>query len=86
MPNYSLSFKSSAAKELKKLPWELQHRIANVIEKLVENPRFSGVIKLKGNDNLYRCRVGEYRIIYDVRDSEQKIVITRISHIRDVYR
>lgn len=48
MPQYSISFKSSAAKELKKLPLELQHRIANKIEQLVEDPRLSGVIKLKG--------------------------------------
>lgn len=85
MPKYSIKFKSSAAKELKKLPLELQHRIANKIEKLVEDPRPSGVIKLKGNDNLYRCRVGEYRIVYDINDSMQKIVVTRVRHRKDVY-
>lgn len=61
MSNYSLSFKSSAAKELRKLPLQVQQRIANPIQKLVENPRCSGVVKLKGDDNLYRFRVGEYR-------------------------
>ena len=86
MPDYSVSFKSSAAKELKKLPLELQHRIANTIEKLVKNPRLSGVIKLKGNDHLYRYRVGEYRVVYSIDDSKQKIVITRIRHRKDVYR
>ena len=86
MPDYSVSFKSSAAKELKKLPTELQLRVANTIEKLAEDPRFPGVIKLKGNDNLYRCRVGEYRIIYLVNDSKQKIVVTRVRHRKDVYR
>ncbi len=49
MPNYSVSFKSSAARELKKLSLEVQQRIANVIEKLIDNPRFSGVVKLKGD-------------------------------------
>ena len=86
MPNYSISFKSSAAKELKKLPLELQHRIANTIEKLVEDPRFPGVVKLKGNDDLYRCRVGEYTIVYIIDDSKLKIVVTRIRHRKDVYR
>jgi mRNA interferase RelE/StbE len=85
MPKYSISFKSSAAKELKKLPLELQYRIANKIEQLIEDPRLSGVIKLKGNDNLYRCRVGEYRLVYKIDDSEQKIVITRVRHRKDVY-
>ncbi|MEM7595055.1 MAG: type II toxin-antitoxin system RelE/ParE family toxin [Cyanobacteria bacterium P01_A01_bin.83] len=86
MPKYSLSFKSSAAKELKKLPSELQRRIARTITKLVNNPRFSGVVKLKGDDSLYRCRVGEYRIVYSINDIEKKIIITRIRHRRDVYR
>lgn len=86
MPRYSISFKSSAAKELKKLPLELQHRIANKIEQLVEDPRLSGVIKLKGDDDLYRCRVGEYRLVYQIDDSRQKIVVTRVRHRKDVYR
>ena len=86
MSIYSISLKSSAAKELKKLPLELQQRTAKAIQKLTENPRLSGVVKLKGNDNLYRYRVGEYRIIYDIDDSMQKVTITRIRHRSDVYR
>ena len=86
MSNYSLSFKSSAARELRKLSLEVQQRIANVIEKLIDHPPFSGVVKLKGDDNLYRFRVGEYRVIYEIDDSDKKIVITRIRHRRDVYR
>ena len=64
----------------------MQHRIANTIEKLAKDPRFPGVVKLKGNDRLYRCRVGEYRIVYLLKDSEQKIVVTRVRHRKDVYR
>ena len=59
MPKYTVSFKSSAAKELRKLSLEVQQRIANAIEKLIDNPRFSGVVKLKGDNNLYRFRVGD---------------------------
>ena len=70
MPDYSISLKSSAAKELKNLPSELQRRIAKAISKLIQDPRFLGVVKLKGNDNLYRYRVGEYRIIYNIDDSK----------------
>ena len=86
MSDYSISFKSSAAKELKKLPVELQQRIAKIINKLIKDPRASGVVKLKGDNNLYRCRVGDYRIVYEISDSQQKIVITRIRHRKDVYR
>jgi mRNA interferase RelE/StbE len=86
MPQYRISFKSSAARELKKMPLELQRRVANKIEQLVEDPRLSGVIKLKGDDDLYRCRVGEYRLVYQIDDSTQKIVVTRVRHRKDVYR
>ena len=64
----------------------MQHRIAKKVEKLVENPRLSGVVKLRGDDNLYRCRIGEYRLVYSIDDSKQKVVITRIRHRKDVYR
>jgi mRNA interferase RelE/StbE len=86
MPQYRISFKSSAVKELKKLPIELQQRIANKIEQLIIDPRLSGVIKLKGDDDLYRCRIGEYRLVYQINDSKQKIVVTRVRHRKDVYR
>lgn len=86
MSDYRVSFKSSAAKELRKLPLEIQRRIINAIERLSENPRLSGVVKLKGDDNLYRFRVGEYRIVYDINNSDKKLAITRIRHRKDVYR
>ena len=86
MSDYRVSFKSSAAKELRKLPVEIQRRIINAIERLSENPRLAGIVKLKGDDNLYRFRVGEYRIVYDINDPDQKLAITRIRHRKDVYR
>jgi mRNA-degrading endonuclease RelE of RelBE toxin-antitoxin system len=52
MSNYNLSFKSSAAKEFRKLSPPVKQRIADAIERLIVNPRDSGVVKLKGDDNL----------------------------------
>jgi mRNA interferase RelE/StbE len=86
MSKYILSFKSSAAKELKKLPVEIQQGIAVFIEKMTENSRLSGVVKLKGDESLYRFRVGEYRIVYEIDDLTKKIIVTRIRHRKDVYR
>ncbi len=86
MSDYSLSFKSSAAKEFKKLPSPIQQRVGDAIEKLIDNPRHSGIVKLKGDDNLYRFRVGDYRIVYEINDRLNKIIVTRIRHRRDIYR
>ena len=63
MANYRLSFKSSAAKEFRKLPFEVKQQIALSIDQLCENPRPPGVVKLQGEENFYRIRVGDYRVI-----------------------
>jgi mRNA interferase RelE/StbE len=85
MFNYQLNFKNSAAKEFKKLPLPLRERIGETIDKLRKDPRFPGVIKLQGDDQLYRVRVGDYRVIFSINDREKTLTITRIRHRQDVY-
>ena len=86
MANYRLSFKSSAAKEFRKLPLAIQQKAVPLIDKLCDNPRPSGVVKLQGDKSLYRVRVGDYRIIYEIDDIERCIRVMRVRHRRDVYR
>ncbi len=50
MNNYRIQFKSSAAKECKKLPLFIKQRVSEIIDKLQQNSRPSGVVKLKGDD------------------------------------
>ena len=52
MGKYQVKFKASAAKEYKKLPSQIKQRINFAIDKLSENPRISGVIKLQGDNKL----------------------------------
>lgn len=85
MPSYQVKFKSSAVKELKNFPSQIQQRISTIIQRLQENPRPSGVVKLTGDDKLYRVRVGNYRIVFKIDDSKRVVKITRIRHRRDVY-
>jgi len=56
MIKYQIKFKSSTAKEFKNLPSNIQKRVGEVLEKMRENPRISGVIKLQGDDKLYRIK------------------------------
>jgi mRNA interferase RelE/StbE len=81
---YSLKFKSSAAKEFRDLPIEIKQRIGIALEQLRQNPRSIGSVKLQGNEGLYRIRVGDYRIVYEIDDSIKSIRITRIRHNRNV--
>jgi mRNA interferase RelE/StbE len=75
-----------AAKDLAALPRAMARRIDEEILSLAEVPRPAEAVKLKGADALYRVRVGDYRIVYEVQDDVVVIVIARVGHRREVYR
>ena len=68
----------SAARELGKLPKEIRERIAGRIDRLRQNPRGSGAAKLAGTDDGYRVRIGDYRVLYQIRDSDKVVVVVKI--------
>ena len=86
MADYSVTFARSARKELEKLPSSIAQRIIARIEALVINPRTTRSVKLQGNRNLWRIRVGDYRVIYRVDDAARIIDVSIIRHRRDAYR
>ena len=83
---YKIIFKSSADKALSKLPVDAQRRIIAAVDALGVEPRPQGVVKLAGDDNLWRVRVGEYRIVYEIHDGRLIVLVLRVAHRRDVYR
>ena len=56
------------------------------MDALAANPRPKGVKKLSGPDDLYRIRVGDYRIVYQIHDDRLIVLVVRIGHRKDVYR
>jgi mRNA interferase RelE/StbE len=76
----------SAVRQLRKLPAPVRGRIVEHIEALAIGPRPRGSTKLQGEDELYRIRVGDYRVIYAVRDEELIVLVLRVGHRREVYR
>lgn len=86
MASYKIQWKNSAKKELKKLDKQIILRILQAIEKLATNPYSSGSKKLMGSESIYRIRVGDYRIIYNIQSSVLTIEIIKIGHRREVYR
>mgnify|MGYP001580816136 FL=1 len=56
------------------------------MDALAATPRPKGVKKLTGTDDLYRIRVGDYRIVYQIHDDRLIVLVVRIGHRRDVYR
>ena len=85
MARYSLRFKASVTKDLRRLPKKDVSRILKRIEGLTDDPRPSGCEKLSGRD-IYRIRQGRYRILYEIRDNELVVLVIRIAHRRDVHR
>ncbi len=83
---YKVFFKPSADKALQKLPLDVQRRIVAVVDALAIEPRPHGVVKLAGDENLWRVRVGEYRIVYEIHDGQLIVLVLRVAHRREVYR
>ena len=83
---YDIEITASAARSLRKLERPAQVRIGHVIDSLATQARPSGAIKLSGGDELYRVRIGNYRIIYSIVDNVLTVLVVAIGHRRDIYR
>jgi mRNA interferase RelE/StbE len=82
---YELHLARSARKELEALPDAVLVRVARELDALPANPRPRGCKKLRGAGDLWRVRVGDYRIIYHVDDREQLIEVRAIRDRKDAY-
>ena len=83
---YTVRFASTATRDFRRLPVQIQDRVRFAIRRLAVNPRPPGVRKISGNLGDYRIRVGQYRVLYDINDVEILVYIVRIGHRREVYR
>ena len=79
MANYSLAFKKSVAKDLRNIPRKDVKQILKCIERLRDDPRAEGCIKLSGQER-YRVRQGVYRIIYEILDARLIILVVKVAH------
>lgn len=83
---YTVQILPSAQRALAKLDRSLRQRIAGAIGGLADNPRPPGTKKLTGSDNLWRIRVGDYRILYEIHDRHLLVNVVEIGHRREIYR
>ena len=85
MAKYKIEIKRTAAKEINKLPVKDINRVIKLIDSLTENPRPEGCLKLSNNEK-YRIRFGEYRLLYEIYDDRLLIIVVKVAHRKDVYR
>jgi mRNA interferase RelE/StbE len=64
----------------------LYRRLRAAIDGLEENARPAGCVKLAGEPDLYRIRVGDYRVVYQVKDTALTVLVLSIGHRREIYR
>ena len=86
MDEYTITFARSARKELATLDAPVVKRVLPTIEALAQEPRPSGCRKLRGEENLWRIRVGDYRVVYAIYDEERIVDISAVRHRSDAYR
>lgn len=82
---YRIIIERKAAKETECLPNDAIQRITDAIKNLKLNPRPHGSKKLRGEVG-WRVRIGDYRILYTIDDSQKFITIYRVKHRKEAYR
>ncbi len=83
---YRVDIKPSARRAAQRLPARARVRLVAAIDALGDNPRPDGCKKVAGVEHLYRARVGDYRIVYEVHDEVLHVLVIRVGHRSDVYR
>ena len=83
---YRIEFTPQGARDLRKLTRRDRRRVARRIDALALNPLPSGVQKLKGGHDIWRLRVGDFRVLYTVAQEVVTVTVVRVRHRREVYR
>ncbi len=83
---YEVQLTSAAQRELKKLDPNARRTVQAALELLAETPRPPKATQLVGGAGAWRVRVGDYRIIYEIRDRQLIVLVLKVGHRREVYR
>ncbi|NMC05510.1 MAG: type II toxin-antitoxin system RelE/ParE family toxin [Candidatus Lokiarchaeota archaeon] len=82
---YKVVFTAKARKQLVELPRPVAKRIVEKVEELAMDP-FSQDIKKLAGMAFYRLRVGDYRIIFDMKNDELLVLIIKVGHRKEIYK
>lgn len=85
-PLYTVQFARPPEKLLRRIPKDMLRRLQKAIDGLAVDPRPPGSVKLAGYDDLYRVRVGDWRIVYAIRDEVLIVVVIEVTPRGGAYR
>lgn len=85
---YEILLTPGARRDLASLPVAAQRRIARAIDGLAFDPRPAGSRLLAGKpaERIWRLRIGDRRVLYEIRDARLLVLVVRVAHRRDAYR
>lgn len=86
MGRFRIHVSGMAERQLKKLPAEARDRVVRAVRALADDPVPRGSRRLTGYDDVFRVRIGPYRVLYSVAASTLTILVLKIGHRRDIYR
>jgi mRNA interferase RelE/StbE len=82
---YSIFLRARAGREIRNVDRQTLARISRAINNLSENPRPTGCLKVKTAEGLWRIRVGDWRIGYEIDDEARHVTIITVGHRREFY-
>lgn len=84
---YKIAFTEKAYKSLRRIPKNVVDRIRIKLDRVAKDPYapYSNVTKLQNRPG-YRLRVGDWRVIYDIRENELIILVLKVGSRGDIYR
>jgi mRNA interferase RelE/StbE len=87
MATYRIRFRSAARRDFAQLPPLVKARLGRAIDALRQEPRPAGALLLTGHaSSIWRIRVGDYRVLYQILDDDLIVLVVGIPHRREAYR
>ena len=83
---YSIEFRPSVLKSLRRFPKRDLVRIKKKIDDLAKTLPDPATTKMKGENSFHKIRIGDYRIIYEIQNDRLVILVVKIGHRKDVYK
>ena len=80
---YRVELAPAAQRDLRRLPLQVQARLATPIRSLAHSPRPPGARRVQGQERTWRIRVGPYRVVYDLYEEEHLVVIFKVDRRRE---
>ncbi|MGB5282953.1 MAG: type II toxin-antitoxin system RelE/ParE family toxin [Polyangiales bacterium] len=86
MASYSVELTRTAEKQLRRIAKRDRNRLVEAISGLAGRPRPHGARKLQGYDDIYRIRVGQYRVVYEILEDRVILIVLKVGHRKDIYK